>query len=232
MTTTSSGPAVSPRERFREMMRADILHAAQDLLRRGGFAALSMRALAEAVGVKAPTLYDYFENKDDVLNALFFVGIDEARAHFDRMAALTPPGAARVIGIGLGYYDFAQAHPELFQLIFGRVDPSYVPGEDQMEAGHQLFLGFRAEVADAIASGDLEPTDVDQLTMTLWAALHGVVCLEVAGFQEKCLPGPPRDMSVRMVASILNGVRRRAQGEERPFSCPIPPAHPLGARTP
>ena len=228
----NQGTAASPRERFREMMRADILSAARELLRQGGFAALSMRALAEAVGVRAPTLYDYFENKDAVLNALFLVGVEEARAHFFRMAALTPPGASRVIGIGLGYYDFAQENPELFQLIFGRIDPNYVPGEAQMDAGHELFIGFRNEVAEGIVSGDFEPTDVDQLTMTLWAALHGVVCLEMAGFEEKCLPGPPRDMAARMVESILNGVRRQTPGELRSFSCPIPSAHPLGGGNP
>ncbi len=224
MTTAAT---ITPRERFREMMRADILRAARQLLRDGGFAALSMRALAEIVGVRAPTLYDYFENKEDVLNALFLEGVDEARAHFQAMAAPNPPGAARVIGIGLGYYDFSRANPELFQLLFGRIDPNYLPGEAQMEAGRSLFLEFRSEVEQAMSAGDFESTDADELTMILWAAVHGVVSLELAGFQDKCLVGPPRDMAARMVEAIMNGVGKRDQGAPSLVACSIPPSHAL-----
>lgn len=213
-------------------MRADILRAARELLRTGGFASLSMRALADVVGVRAPTLYDYFKNKDDVLNALFLEGVDDARGHFALMAASNPPGAARVIGIGLGYYDFSRANPEMFQLIFGRIDPNYVPGDEQMEAGRQLFLEFRDEVEQAMSAGDFVLSDVDELTMILWAAVHGIVSLELAGFQEKCLIGPPRDMAARMILAIMNGVSASDAVRQRLAVCPIPPAHPLGTSRP
>ena len=221
--------AVTPRERFREMMRSDILKAGRSLIRTGGFSALSMRALADAVGVRAPTLYDYFENKDDVLNALFLQGIDVARDYFNRMSEAAPPGAARVIGIGLGYCDFAQDHPELFQLLFARIDANYVPGEAQMDAGQALFIEFRNEVAGAINAGDFEETTIDQLTLTLWAGVHGIVSLKSCGFQDKCLDGPPTDMAARMVSSLMNGVMRRDTRHVRPVSCPVPAGHPLVA---
>lgn len=221
--------ADTPRERFREMMRADILKAGRALIRTGGFGALSMRALADAVGVRAPTLYDYFENKDDVLNALFLQGIDEARSYFYRMSASAPPGAARVIGIGLGYCDFAKDHPELFQLLFTRIDANYVPGESQMDAGQSLFFEFRNEVAQAIEVGDLQEANIDQLTLILWAGVHGIVSLESCGFQDKCLSEPPPDMAASMVASLMTGVLRRDVDEVRPVSCPIPSDHALAA---
>jgi AcrR family transcriptional regulator len=221
--------ADTPRERFREMMRADILKAGRTLIRTGGFGALSMRALADAVGVRAPTLYDYFENKDDVLNALFMQGIDEARHYFDRMSASAPAGAARVIGIGLGYCDFAKDHPELFQLLFTRIDPNYIPGEAQMDAGQSLFVEFRNEVARAIEVGDLQAANIEQLTLILWAGVHGIVSLESCGFQDKCLSGSPADMAATMVGSLMTGVLRRDVDDVRPISCPIPSEHALAS---
>jgi AcrR family transcriptional regulator len=209
------------------MMRADILKAGRVLIRTGGFGALSMRALADAVGVRAPTLYDYFENKDDVLNALFLQGIDEARQYFARMSSFTPPGAARVVGIGLGYCDFANDHPELFQLLFTRIDPGYIPGEEQMNAGQSLFVEFRNEVARAIEAGDLQDANVDQLTLILWAGVHGIVSLESCGFQDKCLSEPTADMAASMVGALMWGVVRNDREDLRSICCPVPVDHRL-----
>lgn len=221
----------SPRERFREMMRADILNAGRELLRQGGFAALSMRALAEAVGVRAPTLYDYFENKEAVLNALFIEGIGEVRRHFEPVIATTPPGVARIVGLGLAYRDFAVADPVLFQLVFGRIDANFIPGDEQMEASGQLYLLLRDEVEQAIALGEVEPADPDVLAMTFWAAVHGVVSLEQAGFLTKCAPGLETDMTAKMTEVVLFGVLTRSKHDAVAIGCPIAAAlqpHPAG----
>ena len=52
------------RERRREMLREEILNAAQELLLSKGFAAMSMDELASVVGISKPTLYDYFDSKE------------------------------------------------------------------------------------------------------------------------------------------------------------------------
>src|SRR5262245_29540883 len=63
--------ALPRRERVRALMRQDILDAARRLVQEEGIRGLTMRALGRAVGVTAPTLYDYFPSKEAVLDALF-----------------------------------------------------------------------------------------------------------------------------------------------------------------
>src|SRR5687768_2474900 len=106
------------RERLRAMMRQDILDAARRIVQEQGIEKLSMRSLASAVGVHAPTLYDYFENKDAVLNALFFTGVDRLHALFEQAILANPPGRLRLRAIGAAYRAFALSDPDLFQLIF------------------------------------------------------------------------------------------------------------------
>jgi AcrR family transcriptional regulator len=220
--------AGSPRGRFREMMRADILNAGREILREGGFTALSMRALAEAVGVRAPTLYDYFANKEEVLNELFLEGVKEIRQHFQPMMESAPPGVARIVGLGLAYRDFAIENPVLFQLVFGRIDSSYVPGDEQMQAGRNLYLLLREEVERAVELGELEAADLDILSMTIWSAIHGITTLELAGFSAKCAPDEPMEnLSPYVASSLLFGILPRRGDDTPSVCCPIPAGHPL-----
>lgn len=221
----------SPRGRFREMMRADILNAGREILREGGFTALSMRALAEAVGVRAPTLYDYFANKEDVLNELFLEGVKEIREYFRPVLETSPPGAARIVGLGLAYHSFAIANPVLFQLVFGRIDSSYVPGDEQMQAGQELYQLLRNEVERAVELGDFEPTDLDILSMTIWSSVHGITTLDLAGFSTKCAPEDPADLSPHVISALLYGILPRTSDDVRAVGCPLPPGHPAVKRS-
>lgn len=216
----------SPRGRFREMMRADILNAGREILREGGFTALSMRALAEAVGVRAPTLYDYFANKEDVLNELFLEGVKEIREHFRPVLESSPPGAARIVGLGMAYRDFALTNPVLFQLVFGRIDSSYIPGEEQMQAGHDLYLLLRDEVERTVELGEFEATDIDILSMTIWSSIHGITTLELAGFSSKCVPDQPSEVASHVVCALLYGILPRRRGDVPTVVCPLPDGHP------
>ena len=58
-----AGPIAEPRA---PLSRDRVLRAAIDLAGRGGIDSLSMRQLAEALGVEAVSLYNYVANKDDL----------------------------------------------------------------------------------------------------------------------------------------------------------------------
>ncbi|WP_072622748.1 TetR/AcrR family transcriptional regulator [Spirulina major] len=62
-----SNPPSSPTQ---PLSRDRILHTALHLVDNGGIAALSMRKLAEALGVKAMSLYNHVANKDDILDGI------------------------------------------------------------------------------------------------------------------------------------------------------------------
>jgi AcrR family transcriptional regulator len=60
-------PSAKPRT---PLSKERVLRAAIDLADKGGFASLSMRKLAQALGVEAMSLYNHVANKDDILDGV------------------------------------------------------------------------------------------------------------------------------------------------------------------
>jgi AcrR family transcriptional regulator len=75
MLGEANGGRVSRR---REATKAEILDAAWDLVGEQGLAALSLRDLAARVGMRAPSLYQYFDSKHAIYDAMFGQGAREA----------------------------------------------------------------------------------------------------------------------------------------------------------
>src|SRR5215469_18667450 len=63
------------RQRNREEMKNAILEAARQVMREEGVAALNLQTVARRVGVRAPSLYEYFSGKMAIYDALFRMGI-------------------------------------------------------------------------------------------------------------------------------------------------------------
>ena len=78
-------PTRDRRAERHEATRAEILEAAWELVRAEGLAALSLRELAAKVGMRAPSLYSYFDSKHAIYDAMFAEG---NRALMERRAAL------------------------------------------------------------------------------------------------------------------------------------------------
>lgn len=178
-----SGRAVGTRrERVRAMMREEILAAARQIVKESGVKGLSMRALGRAVGVTAPTLYDYFRAKEAVLDALYCEGAN--RLHSELLAAIasTAPGRERLAAFGMAYRRFAIENPDLYLLIFGRADASYHPGETEMTCAHANFELLVQAVREAIDRGELRDGDPAAMAHAAWFLAHGFVSLEIGGF--------------------------------------------------
>ncbi|MGH2535012.1 MAG: TetR/AcrR family transcriptional regulator [Thermomicrobiales bacterium] len=178
----------SRRERLRALMREDILGAARTIVLEEGYTGLSMRALGRAVGVTAPTLYDYFASKEAVLDALHAEGVLLLTDAFQSAIARGEPGMARLLAIGEAYRRFALDHPDFFRLIFGHLDAAYKPGDKQIDHGSRIFDLVVDVVQEAMDRGELAPGDPRIAALTIWALGHGCVMLEMLGMSQKCAP--------------------------------------------
>src|SRR5436190_5269309 len=106
-------PNVDRTARRREDTRREILDAAWAVVQESGWSGLTQRAVAERVGMRAPSLYGHFASKMDIVDAMF----GQAWAEFDETAlaleARVPsdPREALLMA-GAHWLDAMTAHPE------------------------------------------------------------------------------------------------------------------------
>ena len=139
--------------------RDQIVAEARILLEAEGEAGLSMRRLAERLGIQAPSLYKHVPGKRDLQAAIVADGLRELGAAL----AAAPPGIA---GLAAAYRAFALAHPHLYELM-----------TERPLARDLLPPGLEDEVAAPLvaALGD------EHRARAAWASAHGMASLELAG---------------------------------------------------
>ncbi|MFL9898645.1 TetR family transcriptional regulator [Paraburkholderia fungorum] len=114
---------VERKSRQKQALRERILDAARRIVMREGFAALSMRKIADAIEYSPATLYLHFASRDEIAQALCAEGYAQLLETFVPLAQIADP-AERLRALGRAYVAFGVAHPETYRLIFME-DPSY-----------------------------------------------------------------------------------------------------------
>ena len=147
-----------------------IVVAARALLEAGGPDAVTMQAVADAVGVRAPSLYKRVADRSALLTAL----ADDVAADLAR--AVAPPAriedpARALRQMATRYRAFAHRSPHAYQLLFGAAGARPSPGTDALAAVGVL------RVTDALVG----PDRALEAARLLVAFAHGFVSMELAG---------------------------------------------------
>ena len=194
------------REREREEVRRKILDAARDLFAREGYDRVTMRRIAEAIEYSPTTIYNHFEDKDDLVQSL----CDEDFARLLGVLQEAEPPADPVEHIrqlGLAYARFGVGYPNHYRFMF--MTPGKFEARHELSgSGQQAFGLLRSAVEKAVASGAFRPGDATALAQVLWASLHGAVALLVTLRPELWPHAPATPDLVRLVVdNSIAGLR-------------------------
>ena len=130
----------------RSATRAEILQAARDLCATNGLASLSLRELAQQIGLKAPSLYSYFESKNAIYDALFAQGCQQL---LDGRPEPIPGDLLDGIREIMGYFvEFCVADPVRYQLLFQRTIPGFEPSAESYAISQNAMRLTRDWFAD------------------------------------------------------------------------------------
>jgi AcrR family transcriptional regulator len=155
----------------REATRAEIVAAAWEVVAEKGVAALSLRDVAERVGMRPPSLYEYFDSKNAIYDALFADGQRALLEALTREKGLHP--LEQIRARTHDFIAFCVDNPGRSQLLFLRTIPGFEPSEES----YALAVLSLAAVYDEFANlGVDDPVAVDLYT----AMVGGLVNQQIA----------------------------------------------------
>ena len=158
-----------------------ILRAALKLFERGGAEAVSMRRIADAVGITPMAIYRHFPNREALLKRLSDDSF-QAIAHEWAAHGTHPDVLERLLSLLTPYLDYALANPHLFDHAFSlrRDDARRFP-EDFRERQSPTLTVIADAIDEGMRQGVLRKDDPWDVAMTLWAQAHGLITLYRAG---------------------------------------------------
>jgi AcrR family transcriptional regulator len=194
-------PTTDRRSARREATKAEILEAAWEIVRAEGLAALSLRDLARHVGMQAPSLYQYFDSKNAIFDAMFAQGNEQLLERYQAIPAGDDPIQELRVGARL-FVEFCAEDAARYQLLFQRTIPGFEPSPQSYEVAVRVLELGRQRLARVGLK--------DARAMDLWTAV-------VAGLSAQQIandPGGSRwvrliDDAVDMYLAHMSTPRRR-----------------------
>ncbi len=165
-------------QRLKDDTRCNILEASLKIVKEEGWPALSMRKIADKIEYTAPIIYEYFNNKDAILQELTRMGyVKLAKQMEEAKSKLTDP-AQQLEAMWLAYWNFAFAEKELYQVMYGVEMNCCV-----MENACPDLKGPSTMLWDKIE--EIVPEDkrteeyIDTKYYTFWSVVHGLISINM-----------------------------------------------------
>jgi len=151
---------------------ASIVAAARHILETQGLDALTMHAVARAVGVRGPSLYKRVRDRSELMRLIANDVFRQLGARLDTMVQGQTP-REDVRAIACEYRAFAHANPRAYALLFSPVPEDWRVDLEQTQRVSALLL---RSVAQLTGERDALPA-----ARMLVAWVHGFVSMELAG---------------------------------------------------
>jgi AcrR family transcriptional regulator len=158
---------------------------------------VTTRAVAAAAGTSTTAVYSLYGGKGGLLQAVYVAGYGRLTEALHQVPATDRP-TADLIALAHAYRTVALDNPHLYELLFGRRVLGFILDNAALDAARQAQQPLRKAVQRCQEIGALAGEENDLVT-GLWAALHGLVSLELHGW----LGDHPQTRDQRFDSSLL-----------------------------
>jgi AcrR family transcriptional regulator len=162
-----------------QQLRELILNAAQEIIQSQGLSGLSAREIARRIGYSPGTIYNMFQNLDDVVLNVEARVLDALDGRLIGVLRGDGDEDGRVERLALAYLAFTQENPRLWNLLFEH----HMPANAELPAWYQQKLeGLMRRVEESLGSRFKPGQDAERqrAARVLWAGVHGITSLSTA----------------------------------------------------
>jgi AcrR family transcriptional regulator len=217
MTPVTQVSSIAPARRTRsprgkgEQLRDEILAAAERILiETNDESALSIRAIAAAVGVTPPSIYLHFADRTELVFAVCELQSRKLDKAMDEAAKGADDAWERIRRRGRAYLRWGLENPEHYRiLMMSRPDATPDRFIDERLADTAGLDAVAADLAAAVSQGRIAPSgEPIKTTELLWMIIHGMVSLLIS---KPDFPfGPAEEVYERMFELVHRGLAARS----------------------
>jgi AcrR family transcriptional regulator len=144
--------------------------------------AVSMRAIATAVGVTPPAIYAHFTDKDELFQGLCDRRFAQLNEVFQEAIGSSSDPLERLMLCGRAYVRFGLENPEAYRFLMmtrSSEEAEVEPVGDEPAQGDIAFMTLVELVSACIDSGHIRPSDPLESSLIIWAMVHGLTALMI-----------------------------------------------------
>jgi AcrR family transcriptional regulator len=160
--------------------RAELCRVATERFAKHGYDGVTMRQLADVLGCSPKTPYRYFKDKADILATVRAAAFGRFADALEAAAASSGEPGERSRRVGRAYVAFALQNPSAYRIMF---DLNVPEGMDhpQLKTQSARARRFITRQAEDLAAAGLIEADPTLVGWAMWASVHGMVVLKLAG---------------------------------------------------
>jgi AcrR family transcriptional regulator len=178
-------PAIGPRAAKKRGqyhhgdLRRALVGEALHTIRRGGVEAVTLRGVAETLGVSRTALYRHFTDKNALLETVAREGFRMLREATVEAWERGGKGRAGFEAMGVAYVSFAVQNPEHYRVMFGGALTTPARDPELAKEGAAAFQALVDALVDQQRAGLIRRDDPLRLAQFIWAIVHGIAMLAI-----------------------------------------------------
>ncbi len=163
--------------------KEDIIYAALELAAERGMKGVSMSQIAEKVGIKAPSLYNHFKSKDEIIREMYRFLREQAQAGGNQptidYAKLFEEKSVEEILIGsvASYMGMVSDKymMQFFKVLYSERSTNPVAAEIMVEETERMLQSSRNMFYAMVVHGKVKNKDIDTAAMTYALTMHSLI---------------------------------------------------------
>jgi AcrR family transcriptional regulator len=186
--------------RLKEETRINILDAAFHIVKTEGWQALSMRKIAEQIEYTAPIIYEYFANKEAILEALSKKGFLLLTKQMQEASAQANTPEEKIEAVWMAYWNFAFAEKEFYQLMFGVSMNCCMQQKGPEIAGPTNLVNDL--ISQLTSDKGADESEVCRWYYTYWSIVHGLISINLTN------RGTSDKLNRRILQDAIRGITK------------------------
>ncbi|MDA3896472.1 MAG: TetR/AcrR family transcriptional regulator [Desulfobacteraceae bacterium] len=175
-----------------EATKEQIIEEALNLMTCHGFDGFSMRKLGSRLGVSAKTIYNYYQNKDELYLIILTRGFEQLFNRFNNVYNTHHDPIKRLKNMGSEYLAFGLEHSNLYNLMFTWHVPKFKDyvgtpmepvAQSELEAALKVADIFIRAIVEASVETSGEASDQEKMfentarfhMIWMWSQMHGFI---------------------------------------------------------